>query len=415
MKRSTGIKAYLDELLLYSGQFGLYYVIMQLVIQKGSFLTNFGHMGLSAVLLVQTWLLARFAGTWPRRLLFSFIVPLFYSLVEYSEGLSYLLNAAHTGFWIYAGVSSLLMIVKGRSGERTQHWVDTLSIFSNVFIFLFLYFYFDTWKDVQDNALLTALRIFAYLKPFLADPTHWYVIFGGLFLALTIALGRYEIARLKNRISALFGTYVDRSVKEEIIEKGEFTARTDAVCVLFADIISFTSLCERTDADRISRMLNVYFEYWNGIVKRRGGVVDKYIGDAIMVIFGLGGGASACDAAVACALDAMAGRDRLYAELREKGLPVIEGFGIGCHYGDVIIGDVGSLERKNFTAIGDTVNVASRIEGITRKVPSKIVISAAAFERLGAEYRSRFSLLGKVALKGKGQVTEVWGAAGDRG
>jgi len=373
-------KNILEELLLYSGQFGLFYLIMQLIIEKGDIIYNNGHIALILFLIVQAILLSVLGDKLLFRFGFSFIVPIVYSSFELIESTVNIWNAAHIGFWIYALISTLLMVLKKSDKEFLRRISEILFVVVNVFIFIFLYYYFDVFKGLPKGSQLTIFNVFNYLGEFLTNPTHWYIIIGGVFLAVTIALGRYEIALLKDKIASLFGQYVDSNIRDTIIEKGEFIAENKNLCILFSDIESFTTLCEKNDASSIAEMLNTYFEYWNTIVKKYNGTVDKYIGDAIMVIFGLDEKANPCDLAVECALEAYNNRAMLFDLLNKRNLPVPSGFGIGCHYGELIIGDIGSKDRKNFTVIGDTVNIASRLESITRKVKNKVIVCTEIYE-----------------------------------
>ncbi len=401
-------KAFFEELFLYSGQFAFFYALMQLIVSKGAFITNPAHLTLACALIVQTSLLARFGGNTAIRATLSFLTPLAYSAFEFGETGGGVLNAAHFGFWIYGLVSALLMTAGMKRGERTRRAAEVAMVLVNVFIFLFLYFYFDTWKELNYETELTVTVIGKYIGAFLGDPTHWFVLVGGFFLALTIAYGRYDVARLKDAIYGLFGKYVDAGVRDRIIETGMFEARKQDLCILFSDIVSFTHTCEENDAASVSGMLNVYFEYWNGIVKRHGGVIDKFIGDAIMVIFGLEDWAGARESAVACAFDALAESGRLAAELAGRGLPAPRGFGIGCHFGELIVGDIGCADRKNFTVIGDTVNVASRLESETRKLGRPLAVSREVVDGLGEKARLRFVSMGTLQLKGKERGVETW-------
>lgn len=403
------LKKITDELLLYSGQFGLFYIIMQIIKSRSLFIYDIGHVGLLIALGIQVFLLATFGDIVLYRFLFSFIIPAIYSLIEITEGLEYLLNAAHVGFWIYALISASLMSIKLKYKPIFNKSIEVLFVILNVFIFLYIYYYFDIWKEVINIENLVITDIFKYLNSFLQDPTHWYIIIGGLLLSFTIALGRYEVATLRDRITSLFGKYVDKNIRDTIIYKGEYIARKDKLCILFSDIKGFANLCECNDAESISNMLNIYFDYWNNIVKDYNGTIDKYIGDAIMVIFGLENFENACNSAIECSLEIINRKNELIKELKNKSLPIPTGFGIGCHFGELIIGDLGSSDRKNFTVIGDTVNIASRLESITRKVDNNIILSNAVFENIKEEFKNKFQDLGMFELKGKSSLIKVWG------
>jgi len=403
-------KLFLQEILLYSGQFALFYLLMQFLIDGTASFFNPGHMSLLVTLLVQTTLLSIFGDRVLPRLLLSFVIPLVYSLIELQEGTPDLLNAAHLGFWFYALISGVLVVMKIHGSTNTSRISEMILVLVNVFIFIFLYFYFDTWKELKSNMKeLTINRIYTHLSLFLSDPTHWFIIYGGGFLALTVALGRNEITLLKEKIYSLFGKYIDGNIRDLIISEGKVRSKRQDLCILFSDIKSFTSLCENHDPEEITGMLNLYFEQWNRLVAKHKGTVDKYIGDAIMVIFGLSGEEDACDEAVSCGRDMENSWFTLTEELFKRGLPVPEGFGIGCHYGELILGDIGSSERKNFTVIGDTVNIASRLEAASRRVESSLLVSSSVYGRLSEENRNGFVRIGRIKLKGKTEGIETWG------
>jgi len=415
-KANTVIKLFLQEILLYSGQFALFYLLMQFLIDGTASFSNPGHMSLLITLIVQTALLSLYGDRIVPRLLLSFIIPLVYSLIELQEGAPDLLNAAHLGFWFYALVSGVLVVMKMHGGTGTSRISEMVLVLVNVFIFVFLYFYFDSWKELEgDMDELTITRIYTHTSLFLSDLTHWFIIFGGGFLALTVALGRNEIALLKEKIYALFGKYVDSNIRDLIISEGKVQSRRQNLCILFSDIKSFTTLCENHDPQEITGMLNLYFEQWNTLVVRHKGTVDKYIGDAIMVIFGLSGEEHACDDAVSCGREMERQWPALTDELIRRGLPVPEGFGIGCHFGELILGDIGSSERKNFTVIGDTVNIASRLEAASRRVDSTLLASSAVYSRLSPDNRESFTRIGRIKLKGKSEGIETWGLRGISG
>ena len=109
-------------------------------------------------------------------------------------------------------------------------------------------------------------------------------------------------------------------------------------------------------------------------------------------------------------MEAYSLRHQLYKELAEKNLPIPEDFGIGCHVGEMIIGDIGSKERKNFTVVGDSVNTASRLESVTRKTDSSIIISDNIYEKLDSGFTERFILKGNMELKGKSDKIKIYGS-----
>ena len=164
------------------------------------------------------------------------------------------------------------------------------------------------------------------------------------------------------------------------------------------------SLRQRVE-DRLSK-LQRYFDRMVHAVHRYEGTVDKFIGDGMMVLFGAPRkSADPCGDAVRCALAMMAGLDELNAEFVSEGLPTLT-IGIGVNYGTVTVGNIGSSERHNYSAIGDAVNVAARLEGLTKELGRKIVITDAVVSRMGEGFQ--FDPLGSHQLKGHSPVS-VWG------
>lgn len=404
------LKSFLDELLFYSGQFALFYIVMRMSENGLGFLLETDHLLLLIALIVQSaWLAIQGHLLWVR-LLGTFLVPVIYSLSEISEGLSYLFNAAHMGFWIYALLTALLQlhIMHLKEQGKNQQLTELALVAMTISIFLFLYFYFDVTKEGVPEAELTIFGIFTYLPEFLDDRTHLYIIFGGLVLALILGLGRMEITRLKDRLNLLFGLYVDDRIRDRILSGPAAQAEKAELCVLFADIRNFTGLTETHEAEQITRMLNEYFEFWDSAVRKNGGVIDKFIGDAVMMIFGLRQKEFACEAAVRTARELLETWPDFQAKLREQGLPIPERFGCGCHFGRVIIGNVGSLARRSYTVIGDDVNLAARLESACKTHQQSLIISDRVYQQLTLETQEVFQSLGPIPVKGKKQSIEAW-------
>jgi len=147
------------------------------------------------------------------------------------------------------------------------------------------------------------------------------------------------------------------------------------VCVLFSDVRDFTTLSENMPAEVVITVLQRYFDRMVRPVHRFNGTVDKFIGDGMMVLFGAPRKSDdPCGEAVQCALAMMAELDQLNAEFVREGLPTLV-IGIGINYGSATVGNIGSSERHNYSAIGDAVNVAARVEGLTKELGRKIIIT----------------------------------------
>jgi class 3 adenylate cyclase len=138
-------------------------------------------------------------------------------------------------------------------------------------------------------------------------------------------------------------------------------------------------------------------------------VIDKYIGDAVMVLFGISDNSNACKNAVACAIDVLKKMEDLKKELIRLNLPVIENIGIGINFGSVIIGDIGSLKRKNYTVIGDNVNIASRLESLCKEKKVPLIISESTYTHLNHSLKILFNSLDEAQLKGKSDKVKAYG------
>jgi len=181
------------------------------------------------------------------------------------------------------------------------------------------------------------------------------------------------------------------------------------VTVLFSDIRSFTTFSEGKDPQQVVTQLNEYFDKMVGCIMENGGTVDKFIGDAIMAVFGgLLDLENPCESAVRAAEQMRFELALLNQKWVNEGLPTLEN-GIGLHYGEVLEGTIGSKDRKQFTVMGDTVNTAARLEGTTKRRDSKVIISASVFDRLTAELKKLFKSLGSTKVKGKTKAIAIYG------
>ena len=158
--------------------------------------------------------------------------------------------------------------------------------------------------------------------------------------------------------------------------------------------------------EALIEMLNRYFSEMTRCVHQAGGTVDKFLGDGMMCFFGAPQPlARPAAAAVTVARNMLARLERLNADFKAQGLAPIA-IGIGLHVGEAIVGHVGSDDRNEYTAIGDAVNTASRIEGLTKKLGHALLISKDVFEEL--DERENFTPLGEHAVRGRSSV-EVYG------
>ncbi|WP_272065229.1 CHASE2 domain-containing protein [Oscillatoria sp. CS-180] len=209
--------------------------------------------------------------------------------------------------------------------------------------------------------------------------------------------------------------------KGELLSEGQIQPQSLNATLLFSDIRGFTSISEKLPSDVLLPWLNRYFEAMTDCIMAHGGVVDKYIGDAIMAAFGAPiaqptpeGIRHQAIAAVNASL-AMVGRlEELNSEFAAEGLPTVQ-FGVGLHTGAIMAGTVGSRHRASYSLFGDTVNVAARLQNLTKtlqsETPYPILLSGATAHHV--EEHFRLTQQGQLQLQGRSQTTKLYTIARD--
>ncbi len=233
-------------------------------------------------------------------------------------------------------------------------------------------------------------------------------------LALRGVFDAVDTAAERIRLKRSFSGQVSPAVLDEIMAGGlapGSNARLLEVCVIFSDIRAFTTLSEAMPPETVMKVLQRYFDRMVKAVHRYDGTIDKFIGDGMMILFGAPRPlADPCSDAVQCALTMLHTLDELNVEFAREGLPTLV-IGIGINYGKVVVGNIGSTERHNYSAIGDAVNVAARIEGLTKELGRKILITESVVSRIGDRFN--FEPLGERLVKGHSPV-KVWGIRAER-
>ena len=204
--------------------------------------------------------------------------------------------------------------------------------------------------------------------------------------------------------------------KGQILDRGELSAQNLTATVLFMDIRGFTGIAETLSGQQLLPWLNQYFETMTDCIMEHGGMVDKYIGDAIMAVFGAPiprTGPEEVRADAIAALQAaveMHGRlNRLNHQLTVQNLPTIK-FGIGIHTGPLVGGTVGNRHRLNYSLFGDTVNVAARLESMTKSLPTAAPFSVLVSERTYQHTKDHFplELFRRAKLAGRKETTAAY-------
>lgn len=218
----------------------------------------------------------------------------------------------------------------------------------------------------------------------------------------------------EKRIRRAFSRFVPEQIIDGLVMQADDSSEkmgvgeTRTVAILFSDIRSFTNISEKNKPDVLVAFLNRYFSTMVEIIKKHGGTIDKFIGDAIMAEFGTPVSyEDNCRRAVQAAYEMRAALPDI--ELGDLVMPEGMQFniGIGIHYGDVIVGSIGSKDKTDYSVIGDSVNLASRLEGLTKTYGSQILVSQSVMEDAG-EDSFCFRHLDDVRVKGKKNAVPIY-------
>lgn len=215
--------------------------------------------------------------------------------------------------------------------------------------------------------------------------------------------------REKRWLRQAFGRYVSAALVEAIIahpERLELGGEEAEVTVLFADLAGFTGLAETMPPKSLIQLLNEYFSTMTEIILTRHGTLDKFIGDALMAVWGAPV-AMADHALLACqaALEMQEAMIRRQEGWSTEGLPRLAAR-IGLHSGRVLAGNVGSKERFDYTVMGDTVNLAARLEGVNKRYGTEIILSEDTYQRVADHFL--FRALERVQVKGRLQPVTIY-------
>jgi adenylate cyclase len=226
----------------------------------------------------------------------------------------------------------------------------------------------------------------------------------------------------RQTIMNLLGQHVSPKIAQavwrdryQLLKEGQLLGQKLIATVLFSDLKGFTTITEQTDPETLMIWLNDYMKAMSQCVLNRNGVVDKFIGDAVMAVFGVPIPSTTSEdiakdtiAAVNCALDMAAKLQQLNREWQEQGLPTVA-MRIGIATGTVVTGSLGSRQRLNYTTIGDTVNIAARLESYDKSLDGgicRILIAEETYENIQGKFP--IQLIGTFQLKGRKQPVKIY-------
>lgn len=249
---------------------------------------------------------------------------------------------------------------------------------------------------------------YAHIGPKPLVPMEYSLLTILMLFVVNVVLAYYREIHYKQRIIERFGQYVPPEVVERIRadpERFSMEAEAREITVMFCDVHDFTAISERLEPRELAGLLNALFTPVSAILYRHGAVIDKYMGDAVMAFWGapLDDPAHAANA-VAAAFEIQDELARLGPEFEARGWPALR-LGIGINTGQASVGNMGSAYRVAYTAVGDSVNLAARLQDLTRLFRAPVICGERTRKAFpAATYRE----LGLVQVKGKRQLARIF-------
>ena len=222
-------------------------------------------------------------------------------------------------------------------------------------------------------------------------------------------LDSFKLAEERNEVVNTFGQHVSPAVADKLLEKRAAPAgEKRSVCVMFLDIRNFTGFAEARSPEEVVEYLESLFGFMIEIVSRHHGIINKFLGDGFMAVFGapVSDGGRDCHNAVAAAREILARVEEEVAEGRVLPTRV----GVGLHAGEAVTGSIGSQLRREYTVIGDVVNLASRIEQLNKRFGSQLLLSETVWDAVREEFAGA-TPMGRVLVKGREAPIMIYRAA----
>ncbi len=262
-------------------------------------------------------------------------------------------------------------------------------------LLIFIFAYFAAYKLLFDHYVFVSLA--GPVAAMIFSP-----IFAGTYR-------RIFLERKNNKIEKILGKYISKDIKNKILKNdtnAELGGKKAEISIMFADIRGFTSLSETHSAEEVSSLLNEYFSLIEPIINKYNGVINKFIGDAVLVIFGEPlQDKNHAKNAVLCAYELNKKVKSIQEKWLSEGKPRID-IGIGVNTGEAFVGNVGTADRFEYTVIGDAVNIASRIEDYNKIYKTHVLISQFTYARIS--HIVDVIKIREVAIKGKAKKINIY-------
>ena len=257
-------------------------------------------------------------------------------------------------------------------------------------------------------AALVGTNFWLYLGAGLVLPLGTALVMALTAFALNMSYGYFVESRSKRELANLFGTYVPPELVDEMVKNPDsysMRATNKELTVMFCDMRGFTNMSERMEPTQLQQLLNQVFSRLTDLIRANRGTIDKYMGDCVMAFWGAPVDTpNHAHLAVKSALEMAAAVHRINAEHRARGIPEI-GIGIGVNTGTMCVGDMGSDLRRSYTVIGDSVNLGSRLEGLSKVYGVDIIVSQTT-RTLAPDFV--WQELDTVRVQGKAQAVGIY-------
>jgi adenylate cyclase len=257
-------------------------------------------------------------------------------------------------------------------------------------------------------AVVLGLNTWLYLGTGLVLPLAAALVMTVTAFGLNMSYGYFVESRGKRELASLFGTYVPPELVDEMVKDPDsysMTARSKELTVMFCDMRGFTTLSEKMEPTQLQSVLNDVFNRLTDVIRSNRGTIDKYMGDCVMAFWGAPVDLpNHAHLAVKTAME-MAGAVRKMNEERRARGEMEVGVGIGLNTGPMCVGDMGSEIRRSYTVIGDSVNLGSRLEGLS-KVYKVDVVASETTRKLAPDFV--WQELDRVRVKGRGEAVAIY-------
>lgn len=301
---------------------------------------------------------------------------------------------------------------KGFFPKEANNWIQLLILFILCFLFSFFLWNRKIISSVIAWLILccgwVGLCALLYFKGSVILHVLWVPVCATVLLIASVAWNYARTRKEKRLVTDTFGHYIDPAVMNQLLSEGysalELGGKTQDIAVLFVDVRGFTAMSEELDAQTVVEIVNRYLTLTTDCIVNNHGTLDKFVGDCTMAIWNAPlEQEDALYLACRAAMDMIEGSEKLGAELMERFGRTVS-FGIGINWGPAVVGNIGAPKRLDYTAIGNTVNTASRLEANAEG--GTILISRAVADALGDRAETR-SLGNSIRLKGKSEDFEV--------